>query len=82
MNDYFKLIDGTLAKIISSKNNEEYFSKSEFEKNRSIIWKIIGKFFPEYRNYPFHNLTKFKNLNEDEIDFIHKIKKINFNYVL
>ena len=77
MTNFRKLIDNINAKTLSFQKNKDIFSKKEFEKNRSIIWKIIGKIFPEYRNYPFHNLTKFKNLEEKEIDFLNKIKKIN-----
>lgn len=77
MTNYRKIIDNINAKTLSFQKNEDFFSKKEFEKNRPIIWKIIGKIFPEYRNYPFHNLTKFKNLEEREIDFLNKIKKIN-----
>ena len=77
MTNYSKLIENVLDKISSSKKNKAYFSKKDFEKKRPLLWKIIGRLFPKFRNYPFHNLTKFKDLNIDEKIFLKKIKKIN-----
>lgn len=77
MPDYQKIIKDVLNKITTSKDNNIYFSKKDFEKNRPIMWKIIGKLFPKLRNYPFHNLTKFKNLEKNEKEFIKIMKKIN-----
>jgi hypothetical protein len=75
--NYNKLLNNILSKIKNNKNNFDYFSKKEFESTRSIAWKIIGRIFPSYRNYPFHNLTIFENLTIEEKYFIKKIKKIN-----
>ena len=75
--NFKKIIDNVLDKIENSIENNQQFSKGEFEKNRPLLWKVIGKLFPQYRNYPFHNLIKFKNLSVDEKIFLEKIKKIN-----
>ena len=75
--NYNELLNNILSKIKTNKNNFDYFSKKEFESTRSIAWKIIGRIFPSYRNYPFHNLTIFENLTIEEKYFIKKIKKIN-----
>ena len=72
-----RLLNDILSKIKTNKNNLDYFSKKKFEYSRSIIWKIIGRIFPSYRNYPFHDLTIFENLTIEEEYFITKIKKIN-----
>lgn len=75
--NYKNIITETLKKIDNTHENLNKFSKKDFEKNRTFLWKIIGKIFPKYRNFPFHNLTKFKDLNNEEAYFIKEMKKIN-----
>ena len=48
--NFKKIIDNVLDKIENSIENNQQFSKGEFEKNRPLLWKVIGKLFPQYRN--------------------------------
>ena len=50
--NYKNIITETLKKIDNTHENLNKFSKKDFEKNRTFLWKIIGKIFQKYRNFP------------------------------